>query len=374
MTQENPPAAVHNNTAEESAVGASQESVSIDSGAADIASPDASETPDTPAPEPVLPPPMAVWTIKEPTDPWCPDTFIEPLKRELGAEVAARLLARPPHERGEHAHHGDWTVTGALKRGRRHAHVAAFNEDALFVHLGTSRGVLVVADGAGSSTFSRIGSAVAAELIGSALRDANELSEAAAHEAVERAVRALQAIAEAAKVEPKALRTTVLVAAWEPYAAGTRVLSTQVGDGALVLAHSDGRVSRPTAGDAGEWSGEVHCFVPDSETMTFARKATVLTDVPDLVALLLVTDGVDDAMYPFPKYAPLILGQLVHGASAPLTGITAQPVTPSLLASGAPGDTLLTWLGFEKRGENDDRTLAVALHRSASQAIAPWAP
>lgn len=325
------------------------------------------------APAPA-PPPMAVWTIKEPDEPWCPDAFIEPLKSALGKDAAARLLARAPHERAEHAHHGDWSVTGALKRGRRHAHVGAFNEDALFVHLAASRGVMVVADGAGSSAYSRIGSAVAVEILGAALRDAAELSVAAAHKAVERAVAALQAISTAAKVDTKALRTTVLAAAWEPSATGTRVLTTQVGDGALVLAHSDGRISRPTAGDAGEWSGEVHCFVPDSETMTYVRKATVLTDVPDLSAVLLVTDGIDDAMYPFPKYAPLILGQLVHGANAPLTGLNAQPVTASLLASNTPGDTLLTWLGFEKRGENDDRTLAVALHRSAPQAIAPWAP
>ncbi len=327
--------------------------------------------PEAPAP---APPPMAVWTIREPDEPWCPEAFLEPLTRALGKDMADRLLARSPHERGEHAQQGDWTITGALKRGRRHAHVGAFNEDALFVHLGASRGVLVVADGAGSSAYSRIGSTVAVEIVGAALRNAAALNEAAAHDAMERAVSALQAIATGAKVDAKALRTTVLVAAWEPSATGTRVLTMQVGDGALVLAHQDGRVSRPTAGDAGEWSGEVHCFVPDSETMTYARKATVLTDVPDLAALLLVTDGVDDAMYPFPKYAPLILGQLVHGADAPLTGLNAQPVTPSLLASNAPGDVLLTWLGFEKRGENDDRTLAVALHRSAPQAIAPWAP
>ncbi len=326
------------------------------------------------APLPVAPPPVAVWTIKEPAEPWCPDAFLEPLRLALGDDTVARLLANKPHQRGEHYRTGDWQVTGALRRGRRHAHVAAFNEDALFVHLGPSRGVLVVADGAGSSAFSRLGSAVVVELIGMALRDTTVLNEQAAHKAVERALSALQAIATAAKVDAKALRTTVLMAAWEPSATGTRVLTTQVGDGALVLAHQDGRITRLTAGDAGDWSGEVHCFVPDSETMTYARKATVLSDVPDLAAVLLVTDGVDDALYPFPKFAPLILGQLVHGASEPLTGLSAQPVTPSLLTSNSPGDTLLTWLGFEKRGENDDRTLAVALHRSASQAIAPWAP
>lgn len=322
----------------------------------------------------VEPPRAAVWEVNEPAQPWCPPEFCDGVREAIGAEAFNALLARPVHERGEHVRAGAWHITGALRRGRRHAHVAAFNEDALFLHGNESRGVIVVADGAGSAPFSRLGSAVAAEVIGAAVRDAKTLSVAALQQAVERAVAALQAIASSAKVEPRALRTTVLVAAWEPSPEGTRVITTQVGDGALVIMHQDGRITRPSAGDAGDWSGEVHCFLPDSETLAFATKASVELDLPDMTALLLVTDGVDDALYPFPRFAPAILGQLVHGADTPLTGLSAQSVTPSLLTASSPGETLLAWLGFEKRGENDDRTLAVALHHTASTAIPPWAP
>lgn len=317
---------------------------------------------------------VAVWSINEPADPWCPPAFIAAMRDAVGNETLERLLARPVHERGEHVRAGEWHVTGALRRGRRHAHVGAFNEDAFFVHASASRGVLVVADGAGSAAFSRLGSAVAVELIGSAMRDADSISAATLHDAIERAVRALKTICAAADVPARALRTTVLVAAWEPCTAGVRVVTTQVGDGALVIAHRDGRITRPTAGDAGDWSGEVHCFVPDAETLSFARKATVELELDDMAALLVVTDGIDDALYPFPRFAPGILAQLVHGADTPLTGLTAQAVTPSLLSAQSPGDTLLDWLGFEKRGENDDRTLAVALHHTAPDVIAPWAP
>lgn len=142
----------------------------------------------------------------------------------------------------------------------------------------------------------------------------------------------------------------------------------------LVLAHADGRITQPSIGDAGEWSGEVHCFLPDDETMSRARAATRSYTVSDLAAVLLVTDGVEDALYPFPRHAPSLLSQLVHGVQHPLTGLTAQALMPPVFSAANPGSALLDWLGFEKRGENDDRTLAVALHHSASLTIATWAP
>jgi hypothetical protein len=323
--------------------------------------------------EPPLPKP-ATWTVREPESAWCPPEFEAALTEAIGDVATRELLARDPHRTTRHATTAAWHVAGAMRRGRRHAHMAAYCEDAMYQHLGASRGVLVVADGAGSATWSRLGSAVAVEVIGTALRDAPVLTDALLVAAVARATDVVAALAARTGVDRRALRTTVLAAAWDTHAEGTRVFTTQVGDGALVLAHRDGRITRPAAGDSGDWSGEVHCFLPDPETVERARAAALSFDVPDLAAILLVSDGVDDAFYPFPKHAPAILGQLVHGANAPLTGLAAQAVTPPLFASPDPGATLHDWLGFEKRGENDDRTLVVALHPNASQWIAPWAP
>ncbi len=355
-------------------------------GATAASAPVVTDGAETPA-EPPLPKP-ATWTVKAPTAPWCPPAHREAILGVLAPAVAARFTVRcdrtvgadgalrddAARGDGVHAQAGDWSVTGASRRGRRHAHVGEWNEDAYVAHLGATRGVLVVADGAGSASWSRLGSAVAVDVIVQALIDAPALNADAMNEALANAVDVLTRAATAMDVAPRLLRTTILAAAWEPSAIGHRLVTTQVGDGSLVLAHTDGRIHRPAAGDGGEWSGEVHCFLPDPETMTRARAATVEHDVPDLAALLLVTDGIDDAFYPFAKHAPAILGQLLHGATAPLTGLAAQATAPALLASSAPEATLHQWLGFEKRGENDDRTLAVALHRTASHAIAPWAP
>jgi hypothetical protein len=335
--------------------------------------------------EPPLPKP-ATWTVRAPEAAWCTSAQRDALVAVLAPAVAQRFRVRcarvddasrtdaAVEGDGAHAESDAWTLTAAARRGRRHAHVGEWCEDAYFASLTASRGVLVVADGAGSAAWSRLGSAITVDTIGEALVHAPALTAESMLQAVESAVQALTNAATALEVLPRLLRTTVLVAAWEPIAGGHRLVTTQVGDGSLVIAHTDGRIHRPTASDLGDWSGEVHCFLPDSETLPRAKAATVVHDVPDLAAILAVTDGIDDPFYPFVKHAGAILGQLVHGANAPLTGLATQASTPALLASPSPERTLHEWLAFEKRGENDDRTLAVALHRTASHAIAPWAP
>jgi hypothetical protein len=362
--------------------------VSADAGVTDAAALVAANTAAVVAAEPPLPKP-ATWTVRAPIDAWCPTEVEQALGAVLTVEQRARLLARRDavaahptaavdersHSHAEHVRTAQWQAVAAARRGRRHAHVGAWCEDASFCALTEQRGVLVVADGAGSAAWSRLGSAIAVDAVGLALRDASALTEDAVLLAIERAVTLLRSCAEAMKVAPRLLRTTLLAVAWERAADGEiRVVTSQVGDGMLVLAHADGRITQPSIGDAGEWSGEVHCFLPDDETMSRARAATRSYTVSDLAAVLLVTDGVEDALYPFPRHAPSLLSQLVHGVQHPLTGLTAQALMPSVLNASDPGSALLDWLGFEKRGENDDRTLAVALHHSASHSIAPWAP
>jgi hypothetical protein len=337
--------------------------------------------------EPPLPKP-ATWSVKPPSAPWCPPAHRDAILGVLSPAVATRFRGRCDRADtangvpNDDAVHGDgltvraaaWTVTAATRRGRRHAHVGEWGEDAHFAALDATRGVLVVADGAGSASWSRLGSAIAVDVVGEALGRAADLDAAAMHSAIREAVDTLRAAARAMDVAPRLLRTTILAVAWEPAGTRHRLVTTQVGDGSLVLVHADGTINRPAVGDGGEWSGEVHCFLPDDETMTRAEAATVVHDVPDLAALLLVTDGIDDPFYPFPKHAGAILGQLVHGATTPLTGLASQDTSPALAATADPAGTLHAWLGFEKRGENDDRTLAVALHDTAAHVIAPWAP
>ena len=49
-----------------------------------------------------------------------------------------------------------------------------------------------------------------------------------------------------------------------------------------------------------------------------------------------------------------------------MTGVQtcALPISKAIFRAGNPSEELLKWLGFEKRGENDDRTIMVVYHKS----------
>lgn len=313
-------------------------------------------------------PKAAVWTVTEPEGPWCQPGHVRVLEALLGAKDAALLMAgAAQHSRASGIAADGWHLRGATRRGRRHAHVGAWNDDALAIDSRNGRHVLVVADGAGSAPLSRLGSALAVHVVRDALYAAGALSAEQLVSAVERAVSVVREFADSTDVEPRAVRTTLAVAAWDAHTSA--LFTAHVGDGALALVYAGDdtaplRVVQLVNGHAGEWSGEVHCFIPDSEAPAAARAATVAHARDGLLAVLLTTDGIDDAIYPLHRHVPDMLAQWMHGVpeGAPaIAGLTHQP--PSAPITGHDGQqALLTWLGFEKRGENDDRTVAVAWH------------
>jgi hypothetical protein len=158
----------------------------------------------------------------------------------------------------------------------------------------------------------------------------------------------------------------VLAVALDP-AAGA-LAAVQVGVGGDALRAPDGAVRVLGSGEAGEFSGEVSCFVPDA--CADARAAVVATSALAGVAdVLVATDGVEDPFYPLARTGPALFAQLRDGVAAPLDGFQRQPVHGAVVgAAVAPGESaerLAAWLGFEKRGENDDRT-AVVLSRAGA--------
>jgi hypothetical protein len=78
--------------------------------------------------------------------------------------------------------------------------------------------------------------------------------------------------------------------------------------------------------------------------------------------VLLASDGVEDPWYPLPRHAASLYQQLQQGVSS--EHATAAGVSPAhtttVLNAPDPVRALVEWLSFEKRGENDDRTLCVA--------------
>ena len=322
------------------------------------------------APEPARP----IWTVAPPNVPWCPAEWSAHL-----ATVAPGLV-RPDQDgplaeaTGTRAARDGWSLLVASRRGRLHAHRGDHREDAGQVLLFEHGWCAAVADGAGSATYSRLGAAIATHVATHAVREALQHGRA---DTAEPALlgRALQAGATAANdalrtfathcgLALRDLRTTLLVATLH----GGRVGLLQVGDGASAWLHGDGTVSQPLSGPITEFSGEVAHFLPDDGAIEQLVQSLVVRDASQCAALILATDGVEDPWYPFTRHAGALYGQLLKGASDAVSsaGVTSSHRTP-VLSAPDPVHALIEWLAFEKRGENDDRTLCVI-----RQDAVPW--
>jgi hypothetical protein len=315
----------------------------------------------------------ATWQERPAEGPWCPAELVE----QLGADLAwvAGLEYRDADARTDDAH-SSWRAIAATRRGRVHAHAGAHREDAYAVATAGDVLVAVASDGAGSSRYSRVGAevtcrevsrAAAAVLGGDAARTPEALG-AALGAGVAAACAALRTLATRAGVPAREFRCTALAIALHDGGGAGTLAAVQVGDGVIVARTADGGAQVVGRGDSGEFSGEVSCFVPDA--CADARGAEIhvlpLTGVTDVVV---ATDGVEDPFYPLARTGPALFAQLRDGVDAALDGFQRQlshgPVLGADVAGPDAAARLLDWLAFEKRGENDDRTLVALTRRAA---------
>ncbi len=317
---------------------------------------------------PAAEPPVvaATWQEREPPDPWCPAELTAHLP---WADEVVRAHAHTWSARGR----AGWTLVAGTRRGRSHAHQAQWREDAAgFASLpaadGSALHLLVAADGAGSARWSRIGSEAAcravvdfAALHGPNAADGGALVTGAAAFAVDE----LRRLAAVGGALPRDLRTTLLVAALWGHPGHEQLACTQVGDGAILVRTSDGNVTQLGVGDSGEFSGEVTCFVPDPEATARAASALVRRDAREVTHCLLLTDGIEDPFYPLARRGAGLLAQLMDGVREPAEHFQRQAVHGPVLGDPAMHERLAEWLTFERRGENDDRTLVAAVRAAA---------
>jgi serine/threonine protein phosphatase PrpC len=262
-----------------------------------------------------------------------------------------------------------------------HAHNAEHREDAFAFETGKGFLVVAVSDGAGAYEWSRIGSAATAREITQRLQ--NWLSEECANLAkldrgglvnaialqMVRTVHAitdwlLNELAPQSGAKPKDFRCTLLLTVWCRTERAEALLTTQVGDGFFGMLNRDGRADRHGEADSGAFSGEVTSFIPDTNAPEHSQKAIKSHPIAELEAILLCSDGVEDPFYPLDKNSAVIFHELYHSLPAATTNAAGvrhnSPIGSVLDQNGS--DALATWLGFEKKGENDDRTI-VLLHR-----------
>jgi hypothetical protein len=254
----------------------------------------------------------------------------------------------------------------ASRRGRLHAHRGDHREDAMAWRTDGAGWCVAVADGAGSAAYSRVGAHVAVHAVVHevllALRHGHPLP-AVLRAAADAVQAALDALAAKAPCALRDLRTTLLVAV----GTGERVALMQVGDGAIVCDGPTSPFRQPIAGHRGEYSGEVAHFLPDAGAVEALRASITVLGPGEAHTLLLATDGVEDPWYPLVRHAPALLASLAGEAATVPAGLLLSGTAAPLLEADGAGDALLHWLAFEKRGENDDRTLAVVRCRGAAR-------
>jgi serine/threonine protein phosphatase PrpC len=278
---------------------------------------------------------------------------------------------------------GEWLMTGATRRGRLHAHAGTHREDAFAFLSGNGYSVLCVADGAGSSKHSRIGSEICCRemirqmqqtLFGNDHPTGSTESEPEQERvgrgiggAVRHICQRLRELAVATGCQPRDFHSTLLVAVHIERAEAGRIYLSQVGDGAICALLRNGQVEALEMADSGEYSGQVTCFVPDECAESKARRLHVF-DAREIECLLLCSDGIEDPFYPMQQKARGIFQQLYLGVDESFPDFT-QAAQPAPLLEPDVSSSLLSWLDFRKRGENDDRTL-VLLYRPPGAAVA----
>jgi serine/threonine protein phosphatase PrpC len=302
---------------------------------------------------------------------WCPAEFVSVLEEEL-----VNLQYRDEYSEWKPALPG-WKLLGATRRGRMHANNGRHREDAFRSSTTANSIVLCVSDGAGSSQFSRVGAELTTrrlthELSESFKRDQASLSSleepelaqqiaGAMSRAVYTTITFLHETAEKAKCTPKDLRCTLLLAVVYTNEKAKILLTSQVGDGFFARLYEEGKAQRFGASDSGEFSGQVTCFIPDPEAPAHAKNICSL-NLDKMEALILCTDGIEDPFYPIERNAKSIFDQLYHGVRERLPGFEMQAEHGPVIGEREADKRLMQWLSFEKKGENDDRTILI-LHR-----------
>lgn len=278
-------------------------------------------------------------------------------------------------------------IVAASVRGRSHAQEGLFRDDEFRISFESTTGwhFLTVADGAGSAKLSRRGShlacAHALKHLEEQLRmEAEEqgkptIAKQAANDFMTEdqarslaynwlggaAHSALKAITDEASAQeppriPKEYATTLLLSAARQTQQGWIVLSFGIGDGGIGLLKRDGSVQVMSTPDSGEFSSETIFLTSKNLWMTTAGISQRLhvALVPDFHALVLMTDGITDPLFP----TEVSLGDKDVWLDFWTELWKQAQITPD---NAQASDELLKWSDFYSKGNHDDRTIALLL-------------
>lgn len=273
----------------------------------------------------------------------------------------------------------DWKIAAASKRGRSHAHVGSCRDDdfALQVDNESLWQVVAVADGAGSSEFSREGARIAAHnsvaVLNVQLRQAGsgldeliecwQLDKSPENEtalqlalvdifsiALNSSIETIDSLAKQQQVAYRDFYSTLLIAAHKTFPNAEFTVAYWIGDGGLAVYSAGQEVELLGVSDSGEYAGQTR-FLDKSileredllKRLRFCSQAT-------FTALILMTDGITDPLFETDNNLRSLdywdrLWQQIQPKLAENPELSAQNLTD--------------WLDFWSPGNHDDRTIAL---------------
>jgi len=287
---------------------------------------------------------------------------------------------------------GPFRLVAASRRGRSHANKNEFRDDDYALGFAPATGwlVVVVADGAGGSKFSRRGSQIACDVAKNRLvgvLNSVEHNQAEAlyaqhrdwqHPEVKAAL--CKILHEAALVahyqlkeevanpaaslpEPPVLRnydTTLILLAMKKVGEGCVAASFAIGDGGAGLMPHAGEGFPITKPEGGDYAGQT-CFLTMPETLKNDEESLArhfqLTETAEFCAALVMTDGITDPKFP---------SDAAFADPAQWAGFWAE-LQPVLTSS----QSLLDWMNFFSPGNHDDRTLVAVLPAPSAAPATP---
>lgn len=278
-----------------------------------------------------------------------------------------------------------FNLAACSQRGRSHEHAGTFRDDDFLIArvAETDWSVLIVADGAGSASYSRQGSLLAVQSAAKTLTDYleqhhphldrllqqwqvssdDEMTKSVAqqiykdfhdtfYKTAQVAIESIEQEAELKQVAAKAYATTLLVAVVKQCEQKTFISTFWVGDGAIAVYAKD-KVRLMGKPDGGEFAGQTR-FLDRSFVQQFASRVNI-GYYDDCEAVILMTDGISDPRFETDA------GLANHEKWQALW----QEIEPQL-QQPRPDQALLEWSKFFSAGHHDDRTLAILWNKPVS--------
>jgi Protein phosphatase 2C len=271
-----------------------------------------------------------------------------------------------------------FNLAACSQRGRSHEHAGTFRDDDFLIArvAETDWSVLIVADGAGSASYSRQGSLLAVQSAAKTLTvyleqhhphldslllqwqvgSDDEMTKSVAqqiykdfhdtfYKTAQVAIETIEQEADLKQVAAKAYATTLLVAVVKQCEQKTFISTFWIGDGAIAVYAKD-KVRLMGKPDGGEFAGQTR-FLDRSFAQQFASRVNI-GYYDDCEAVILMTDGISDPRFETDA------GLANHEKWQALW----QEIEPQLQQLH-PDQALLEWSKFFSAGHHDDRTLAI---------------